>query len=336
MIGSLQPAPLKTAIRALLHGVNQSRQPGTARLPITLVVICSLLVLSACANSRLVLRPIYNGLDDRIADRILETGEFTAEQSQRINDIVDTFHVWHRQEELPRYAQAMRDIVATAAIRNKTTEEDIRRWSDQLQDFVDSARACSPTRFGMPVLLSLSNDQIIDIEQRVNEEELEEDAEREQLSLEQRAANSQKRALRTLSFAGLELDRTQKRDLRETLLQSKRNRADYGEYFDTWREQFFSLLKDTDNPDREQLLSAHLEGRSAGLRALDPQGRNANRELWQDYALRTLRSLSPEQREFVVNWVKTLIRTIDSLSRDTPSYAVDNNANNGCRTNDSS
>jgi len=66
--------------------------------------LIALLTVVACGNSKLLLGPLYNRFDDQMRKEFNKLGDFTDEQSRDIEQRLQTYHLWHRRQQLPRYA----------------------------------------------------------------------------------------------------------------------------------------------------------------------------------------------------------------------------------------
>ena len=108
---------------------TSSNLPGMNTLlrPFLLVFICMFVL--GCTNSRLILRPLYNKLDDQFESQMLRYGSFSEEQTAAISDLVDHFHVWHRQTQLPAYELLLKDVAERLASTDELSLEEVTNWS---------------------------------------------------------------------------------------------------------------------------------------------------------------------------------------------------------------
>ena len=99
---------IKQSIQAI-KGLSVSIKRGQIttssgfRLPKMLTTITLILLIQSCTNSKLIISPLYNRLDDRMRSKFNEIGDFNDEQTEAFAQRVGTFHVWHRQSEYRMY-----------------------------------------------------------------------------------------------------------------------------------------------------------------------------------------------------------------------------------------
>ncbi len=150
--------------------------PSLSKLCWTILLCVS---ASSCTNSKLVLRPLYNSVDNRIEDRILAHAEFDTQQTQEIKDLVDHFHVWHRRTQLEHYAELIDHIVVKLRDDNAVSGDDITLWSNTMNAHTSVMGSCNPFYNSAELLASLSDQQIADIRQHRIESRQARRAERE-------------------------------------------------------------------------------------------------------------------------------------------------------------
>jgi len=282
----------------------ESRLPKINR-PKLIACVLLMLLVQGCTNSKLVISPLYNRLDDRMRDQFNELATFNEQQTAAFEQMLGTFHVWHRQQELPGYAQLMK-TVASSISNEDTTEDDIKRWFATAEQHTVAVRQCHPINFSFDLIRSFSDEQLASIEEHVKKERLE-DVERYESRtpeerVERRSAFKQQRSLRKEYFA----------------LSS------------AWQAQFFQLASDRENPNFEADIRTHLGKLRHLLEDAHPEQWRANRDLWKETSLQLISSLSKEQRRQVSSWVSKMSRTLESISRDKPSFEVGNDESIGC------
>ena len=279
-------------------------------------------MLHACANSTLVLRPLYNSLDDRIEDPVLELADFTPTQKQQIAELIGQFHVWHRQHELPYYVALISAMQNKVSRRDAVQLSDIEGWFNDVEKRGQQLRRCSPLGYAAPVLHTLSDIQVETITQRLAERR-KPNAKGRSSSPEQRLAKRRKNIERMLTLAGFELSSQQRQDLRDTMAAQQRAPASFRALREQMDKQLLEILAQRKTLDANAftaLYENYRRERSLAFRNANPEQREYNRHLWQRYALRTVAGLSPEQRQQASDWLLKLARTVAVLSRDEPSF----------------
>jgi len=292
------------------------------------VILLTLLVTS-CTSSKFVIGPLYNRLDDRMMDQFDELGDFTEQQRAAFAKSVGTFHVWHRQSELPRYSTLIETLASSIADAD-TSASDISLWMNTVEQYSQAARDCNPVNFSVGLMKTLSDEQWTVIEQRF-EEERKEDLERyagktPEERIERRMNNMRKWAARI----DLDFTPTQRAMLLSTLKQQISMREQYYRLSDEWNRRLFELARTKNNPDFDEQMRVHLGNRWNQLEKEYPEQWQANRDLWENTVLRFIQSMTAEQRETVSRWLTRLGSTLAAISRDEPSFQVIEDPSLGC------
>ena len=87
--------------------------PITGKIKLALITVLGVVLLSSCTNSKLLISPIYNRLDDQMRGEFHKLAKWTDDQEAHFESRVGTYHVWHRQNELPKYANLLKKIQAS-------------------------------------------------------------------------------------------------------------------------------------------------------------------------------------------------------------------------------
>ena len=299
------------------------------RLPRLLAGIALILLIQSCTNSKLIISPLYNRLDDRMRSRFDEMGDFNDEQKAAFNQRVGTYHVWHRQSELPLYADLMQELAASIA-QGDTEPSDVQRWMEDAEFRALKVRECHPINFSFDLMKSLTDEQVVDIEDRFYKEEQED---RERWGSRTPEERIERRIRNMVKWAGridLDITPTQRAMLLTALKQQISLREEYRELSDEWDRQFFTLLEQRDSSDFDNEMSAHLSRRSGLLENAYPEQWQANSDLWKNTTMRVLGSMSDEQRSTASRWLEKMARTLQAISKNEPSFKVTNDPALGC------
>ena len=315
-------------------------------LKLIIAVVLPLCLLVACTNSRLVLRPLYNSLDNRIEESLLGYAELGGEQTNEIAALIDHFHVWHRQTQLPYYAALASTVADSLSLDEPVTAESVALWSQSLRLHADTVGRCNPIYLSSEILTGLSDPQVSEIQANRNEilqtrrrddavdfadidasanaggsageitgEEVAPGAGREQ-----RQAKNAARLRRYIELAGLTVTDSQFASYKQTLARQQYPVTRFREILGEWDERFFVLLQRRQESGWPDLLREYIDARRTAFSQRRDSVRAHNTALWEDYAVRTINNLSPQQRRFVSNWLAKLSQTILSLAEDPPSY----------------
>lgn len=313
--------PIPTLLRAL----RRSRR-GRA-----IAGLATALLLAACTNSKMVIGPLYNRMDDRLRDRMLEMADFTEAQRSAFDQRLGTFHVWHRQQELPRYAALMDDIARGAAEPDTLTPAIIEAWFARAEHAMDRYAECHPVHFSIPVARSFSDTQIDTIASHLQQQRAEHQARRAARTPEQRLDMRVANARKWASRIGIQLSQAQLATLSEVFRRQNSLGEQYSGLRESWRNTLFEILRARNDVDFPERLAAHLTAYRTLLDKAEPGAMAFNRALWRDYALALLQSLSPEQRRAGIDWLGGMADTLRAVSRDQPSFRVAGDPALGCQ-----
>ncbi|AQQ66967.1 hypothetical protein Mag101_04415 [Microbulbifer agarilyticus] len=131
---------------------------------ITLVLALLLLSLSGCSSVRLV----YGHLDwwmDRTLNKYLD---LEGPQKELLSQRVDEFHRWHRQTQLPRYADYMEQLAAQVDSPD-ASPENLERIEKQVDEFWHSSVVMLSDLL-LPILVQLDDSQINQLSENARKE----------------------------------------------------------------------------------------------------------------------------------------------------------------------
>ena len=292
---------------------------------VILSLVCCTLVIS-CTNSKLVLRPLYNSLDDRMGEDLLEYTALTPENRQEIRDLIDHFHVWHRKTQLPTYMPLIWEVVGRLRNPEDVDSELVAKWSRQLRGFTETIGKCNPFYLASDMIAGFSDEQVAEVklERITSRNDWRERRQKRRAARtttrEERVDESVRKVRRYVGLAGLKLTDAQADDIRTTMLGRKRLERRFGILIDELDDEFFALVDKRKEPGWEQALTDHIDGRRQRFADWSIERFNYNRQLWEDYAVRLINGFSERQRLFVADWLGGLARTIGVLAADEPGY----------------
>jgi len=291
---------------------------------------CSFVVLiltcAACSNSKLVLRPLYNSLDNRIENRFLEYANFDKEQTGQIQELADHFHLWHRHTQLVNYSQLLGDFTVRLKDAKNISNADVERWSELLRAYAAKVGTCNPVYKSADIISTLSDQQINQI--RDNRQAAREsrrarrDADDREIDeiLAESVSGRVKQVRRYLRLVNFTLNQEQVDDLRQTMSSTIRPGTSFRPIREELDAEFYALLDKRKEPELDAMLKSYLDKRRLRFSDWRKETRVHNRKLWEAYALRTIRSLDHAQREVASIYFSGLSSTINALAADNPSY----------------
>ncbi len=303
------------------------RHSGRAlRLLLPLILI---LLVQGCTNSKLIVGPLYNRLDDMMREEFEKLGDFNEMQTASFEATLGTYHVWHRQSELPQYAELMRTIASSIASAD-TTQTDVQSWVDSVELYSLSARTCHPINFSADLVQSFTDEQINFIEERFKKQQAKNLARYNSRTPKERVERRLRNVTKWAGRIGLQFTPTQRAMLLSTFKRQTSLRKEYYKLSAAWKQAFFDIARNQENPAYAQDMQAHLDTLWNLLESNHAQTWQANRDLWKATGLRFVTSMTDEQRRTVSNWMNKMAATVDAISEDEPSFKVTNDPSVGC------
>jgi len=296
----------------------------------TILVLLAATVLGACTNSKLVIGPLYNRLDDQMRKEFHKLGEFNSEQIAAFEERVGSFHVWHRQNELPKYAAMLRTIAASVENSGQTKAGDVASWFETIEAHSQALRQCHPVNYSFDLIRSLEDKQINFIENRFKSERKKNREKYNKRTAEERATRRLNNIDKWAGRIGLEFTANQRAMLRTTLGQQISLRKQYYQLSDEWNRQLFNIARDQSNADFNTKMTMHLQRLWSLLESAHNEDWSANRALWRDFALKFINSMTAEQRAHSKQWLSKMATTLDAISKDEPSFTASNDPVVGC------
>lgn len=289
-----------------------------------------LALLASCTNSKLIVGPLYNQLDDRIRSKFIKLGDFNAAQTDAFEQAVGTFHVWHRQSELPKYAALLQDISSSIIVPERTTEADVERWINTADGLFRAVRACYPVNFLSGTVRTLTDEQLTTVQNRFTEERRKKRERHGSRTAEERVAFRLKNLDKWAGRIKLELTQAQRSEIGDSLSRQISLRTQYRALSDAWNEQFFTMARKQEAGDYEARMQGHLGKFGSLLETAYPDEWQANRQLWTQTLQSFVQSLNSEQRHNVSQWVDKMGKTLQAISQENPSFKPGTDAGVGC------
>ncbi len=289
-----------------------------------------LLIVSGCTNSKIVIGPLYNRLDDQMRGEFHKLAKWNEDQINQFESAVGTFHVWHRQEELPKYAALLNTIQASIRERNSTTAADVNNWVDTAELFTRNVRLCHPVNFSYDLMQTLTDEQVNFIERRFARERKRNFTRYLNDTPEERREGRVNNVVKWAGRVGLDFNKTQKRMLTEAMGRQISLRRQYYSLVDVWAKDLFVIARKQDAPDYEQKMKSQVNKLWSLLEDAHNQEWQANRNNWREFGYEFVKSLSYDQRIHASNWLRKMSKTVNGISKDKPSFKVGNNPQIGC------
>lgn len=318
------PGPMSHRTHRLLE---HACYRGWRTLP--LLLVASLLI--GCTNSRLLVAPLYNRLDNRIESRFEALADFSDRQLEEAERLIDTFHVWHRQSELPRYAAFLERMATTLERPEPFSIVEARTTLDTVRGFADRARHCYPVNFGASVVRSLSVSQLADMRAAVEADAAEDRERYREETAEERLEERVERFETAIGRTGVDLDASQRDRVRRLFTEQRSLGREWFALSKAWYDSLFEILADKRDPELARRLREHVIARFDALERRHPEHWKHNRALYERFAVDFVTSLSPEQRDTATAWMRGMADTLASIASDEPSFTPSGDPASGCR-----
>ncbi|MFT5046638.1 MAG: hypothetical protein ACI8UP_003617 [Porticoccaceae bacterium] len=311
---------------------RRSKVRGRSGL-LKLVALALLAVLlTACTNSKVIIGPLYNRLDDQMRSEFKKLGNFNENQMSAFEQAVGTFHVWHRQVEMPKYADLLQEVADSISTVGSTNRNDVTRWATSAEEYSRNVRECHPVNYLFALIQSLSDKQINLLEKRFNSER---QKNRERYGTKTREERVERRLKNIVKWAGrlgLNFSTTQRDIIRDGLSQQVSLRKEYYALSSEWNSNLFVLARNQDNPAYDELLANHMTKLWTLLEDAHPDEWHSIRDLWRNTIYTLIGTFSKEQRDSASRWLKKMGTTVRAISEDTPSFNIVNDPAVGCLT----
>ena len=122
-----------------------------------------LFALTSCSSIQLA----YSQLDRWMRWQLDDYVDLSGEQKQQLAIALESFHSWHRQTQLPRYAEFLEQL-ATKVEAGQIEELRLQSIEEQTYEFADTAGK-QLYAYLMPLVAGLSPEQVTELEQNLRE-----------------------------------------------------------------------------------------------------------------------------------------------------------------------
>ena len=316
-----------TSVKLLKHWLHLTST--NCHKPALIVALFSVLITS-CTNSEFVLSIFYNRLGDRLSNSILKHGKFSELQTAALENSVGAFHAWHRQTQLPEYAKLLKTISNSIAEPSLKTTQMVGQWVTQARRYRQTAMQCHPLNFSIEPMRTLSDEQLIAIEQGLVKERKKHGKEWSDITAEQRIELQFEKIEKWASRVNININAEQRLLLRGTLVQQKYNYEYYQERSEQWFSQLFNLARDQESADYRDKMKTLIDQRWGLWETINPEASQHDRKLWQSFLVKFIDSMTPAQRRDFVKWNTKMSANIKSISQQEPEFPPADDPSIGC------
>jgi len=269
-------------------------------------------------------------LDNQIRDEFNKLGDFNAQQKDAFEQAVGTFHVWHRQNEMPQYASLIQELASSIQQPGRTSRENVNEWADNIESFAKSVRECHPVNFLVDTIQTLSDKEVTFIEKRFASERKKNRERRKSRTQEERIERRLANTVKWAGRIGWDFTQVQKDIVRAGLLQQPSLRDEYVALSTEWTNYLFILARNQSNPNYHRDMSNHIAKLWTLMEKGHPDEWRQIRDIWKNTSFTLITSMSTAQRKAVSQWLAKMGRTVSSISEDTPSFKVGDDPQVGC------
>lgn len=300
--------------------------------PICRSLLLAILVLSSagCTNSKIVLSTVYNRVDNQIRSEFNKLGKFEDWQKAAFEKKLQTYHYWHRREELPRYAALLQEISVTVKNNGSITPSQATSWNASLEDFIEAAQGCYPAHFSADLMATLKPDQIRFIERRFARERYKNRARHNAKSRDQRMQERFDQIEKWSGLAGFRFTKNQQALMLASMHKTRSLHSEYYKLTDRWNKTLFRTIENKDNPNYQRSLQQHLGTLFDLVEKNHPEKLEHNRRVWREFLIEFEESLSTDQRVWLSSYLKTLSKNLKSIARSSVKFKPHNDASLGC------
>jgi len=280
----------------------------------------ALLMLVSCGNSKLILGPLYNRLDDQMRKEFAKLGDFDASQKSQFEDRLQTFHLWHRRSQLPRYAKLLDEVAGVISKPGIKTLDQVEAWTAESEDFSVSVRACHPVNYSFDLMRTITDEQVNFIERRFAREQKKNRTRYDSRTPEERQQRRYNFVVKWTGRIGLDLTGQQKTLLREKLEEQISLREEYWGLSKLWNREFFIIAREQNSPQYRQRMEDHLSKLWTLLERNHNTEWEFNRKLWAGFLVDFANTMNNNQRRWAETWLPKLARTLRDMSDDSVKF----------------
>lgn len=256
--------------------------------------------------------------------------DFNDVQVANFEERLGTFHVWHRQYELPKYAALVKTISERAVEPGAIDAATIQSWMNKSETFTQSIRECHPINFSFDLMNSLTDKQFHYIERRFRSEQRKNQEKYYSRTVEERIQRRTDNIVKFAARIGFDFTEGQTKLLKQTFTQQKSLRQDYWTHSGNWNRRFFKLARQQDVPNYNDRMEAHLNTLWTLLEKAKPIEWQQNRNLWRAFGVEFFNSMNKDQRKWANSWLGKMSETIVSISKAEPSATPSDSSSVGC------
>ena len=271
-----------------------------------LTLLFAAALLSGCSTTRL-----YNNADRLLAWRADSLLGLSAEQRGAFRDDLGPVLAWHRQSQLPRWADAM-ERLALAVEDDAVSPAFVEKLETDLRaDVAELTLALAPT---LALLRSLDDEQVVALPGRFAEEDADLNEDYDGLALEAQRAEWARSLEDGLKDWVGRLTPAQQRAIAALSQEIRPDNADWVAYRQAWQRAFLEALERRDSPWFAAVLPVLMVHRSAFYTPAYAAQRAQNDPAYSAFFPAFLGSLTAPQRDRLSGKLRDLSEDFAALA----------------------
>ncbi len=282
-----------------------------------LIILCTVLSMSACSYSPEQLRTSYNGMGKAYAKDLKQMADFSPQQRAQLDEFGEQAQQWHRQQRLPTYAALTTRIGTQLQQSGTATRQDINQFLDIMNGYPHFNEA-SAVNYRLGTLAQgINTAQRAQIIKRLRDEQQVEASAVRALTPEIREQRLIKMTDDIMAYLGVELQKSQLDIVRDFAPKFHHLGEAHISAQARWHAQLEKLLDQYKQADFPQRFAKHmqLDNQHSLLSQQEPGLVNANREqsILMIQALNA--SLDEAQKKVLAATLLSMGKTLGELMR---------------------
>jgi len=279
------------------------------------ILLLVMLLLVGCSPNGLLIRYFYGEIDEKLYDRIVAYATFTQAQTSKIKQSVDEFKAWHQVNELPRYAEFLNEI-AEQISSERVTEKTILANFKIARNFANASFQQSPFYNSADFLQSLSDQQVVEIENHIAQQ----DEKFNQWYQQQRSEQGDEERLNrivknTKRITDINLNIEQQSIIKKGLEQIQSDSLHRHNIYNLWLAEFVRILNNRHKQNFTNLISKHIANYQNQIKLDNPQQYENNQQIIAKTITQVINSLDEKQKTDLLNRLKKTRKTLIELSQ---------------------
>jgi hypothetical protein len=253
--------------------------------------------LSSCTNNPLAWKLLYGQFDNFLSKQLIGYAEFTVSDKDLIRLEVDKTVLWHRQYELPKYADTITEFQKRFLAQQTVPSQSDMDWLIiELNAIGLRFDEKSPLLSLIPMLAQITDLQVEQIAQTIDEEFVESHKEWQKEADQDPAKLSEKSLRKFFKRLGLSTNEAQRTALMESLRRRQLSRDIKQEIWREWTDQILDILESRVQTGFAERFADHYSARLNLIEKKQPEKWAHDQTLYNDMFLELFTNLESDQR----------------------------------------